>query len=151
MLRMLYPVPYHPLLTRTPLHHQSKAEVGIFGHLHLHAPSSVPADDWTILQKKWEKIISETLILKKNTFFQLTLHNLKSLSIILMVDIMVQIVLLYAVLAHFKVESTLLLSFYEPVVNANALNESGKCVLLCSVGFCIVFCNGGTFTSSNHI
>lgn len=102
-------------------------------------------------KKKWEKIISETLILKKNTFFQLTLHNLKSLSIILMVDIMVQIVLLYAVLAHFKVESTLLLSFYEPVVNANALNESGKCVLLCSVGFCIVFCNGGTFTSSNHI
>ena len=79
---------------------------------------------------RWEKIISVTLRLKKNTLFQITLHNLKSLSIILMVDIMVQKVLLYSVLAHFKVESTLLLSFYEPVVNANALNESGKCVLL---------------------
>lgn len=55
MPRMLYPVPYHPLLTRTPLHHQSKAKVGIFGHLHLQAPSSVPADDWTILKNKTRK------------------------------------------------------------------------------------------------
>lgn len=67
MLRMLYPVPYHPLLTRTPLHHQSKAEVGIFGHLHLHAPSSVPADDWTILQNKMGKDhISNTEIEKEH-------------------------------------------------------------------------------------
>ena len=53
---MLNPVSYHPLLTGASLHHQTKAEVGIFGHFYLQTSTSVPADDWTILQQKHVKI-----------------------------------------------------------------------------------------------
>lgn len=53
---MLNPVSYHPLLTGASLDHQAKAKVGIFGHFYLQAPTSVPADDWTILQQERMKI-----------------------------------------------------------------------------------------------
>lgn len=53
---MLNPVSYHPLLTGASLDHQAKAKVGIFGHFYLQAPTSVPADDWTILQQTHMKV-----------------------------------------------------------------------------------------------
>ena len=52
---MLDPVAYHPLLTGASLDHQAEAKVGIFGHFYLQAPTSVPADDWAILQHKHMK------------------------------------------------------------------------------------------------
>lgn len=66
------PVPYHPLLTGTSLHHQAETKVGIFGHLDLQAPTRVSVDDRAVLQHTPKKI--ET-ILKPVTFPESLLFN----------------------------------------------------------------------------